>query len=123
MNIEEIPVPAEAKPGTINGAYEVQLDNATNAILSDLKKSYTKTQEKILFLPNDADAGKIFEFYAPKLSEKGFVKDAGAPQNSRNYQINLWKTNAQAVAVAVIDAGKDSDGKAIKFLAIYTGEN
>jgi len=123
MNIEEIPVPPEAKSGTINGAYEIQLDNATNMILSDLKKSYSKTEEKILFLPGETDAAKIFEFYAPKLSEKGFVKDANVPLQGRNYQISLWKTNTQAVAVAVIDAGKDADGKTIKFLAIYTGEN
>ncbi len=48
MNVEEIPVPAEARRGPIDGRYEVALDNATNAILGDLKRAYGKTEEKIL---------------------------------------------------------------------------
>ena len=123
MNIEEIPVPPEAKAGTISGRYEVELDAATNTILSDLKKSYSKTQEKILFLPSEIDAAQIFGFYAAKLSEKGLTKDYSVPLQGRNYQLNVWKKGGQAIAVAVIDAGRDADGKAIKFLAIETGEN
>lgn len=122
MNIEEIPLPPGAETSAIDGRYEVELDGATNSILSDLKKSYAKTQEKILFLPPPAEASKIFEFYAPKMSEKGFKKDESVPLQGRNYQLNVWKNDGQAIAVAVIDAGKDADGKAIKFLAIYTGE-
>ena len=122
MKIEEIPLPPEAKSGTISGRYEVELDGATNTILSDLKKSYGKTQEKILFLPSETDAAKIFEFYAPKMSEKGFTKDDSFPLQGRNYQLNVWKNGSQAIVVAVIEAGKDADGKAIKFLAIESGE-
>jgi hypothetical protein len=122
MNIEEIPLPPEAKPGTIDGRYEVALDGATNAILSELKKNYPKTVEKILFLQPETEAAKIFEFYAPKMTEKGLTKDANVPLQGRNYQQNVWTKANQAVAVAVIDAGKDADGKEIKFLAIYTGE-
>ncbi len=122
MNIDEIPLPSEAKTGTIDGRYEVTLDAATNAILTELKKNYAKTQEKILFLSADAEAPKIFEFYSPKLSEKGFAKDASVPLEGRNYQQSVWKKNNQAVSVAVIDAGKDSENKPIKFLAIHTGE-
>ena len=122
MNIEEIPLPPGAETRAIDGRYEVELDGATNSILSDLKKSYTKTQEKILFLPPPTEASKIFEFYAPKMSEKGLKKDESVPLQGRNYQLNVWKNDGQAVAVAVIDAGKDAEGKAIKFLAIYTGE-
>lgn len=121
MNIEEIPLPPEAQKGTISGRYEVELDGATNTILSELKKSSGKTEEKILFLPGDAEAAKIFEFYAPKLTERGFTKDSNVPLQGRNYQINIWKNQGQTIAVAVIDAGKDADGKAIKFLAIYLG--
>lgn len=122
MNIEEIPVPPEARQGTISGGYETQLDAATNTILSELKKNYAKTEEKILFLPFDADAAKIFEFYAPKMSEKGLTKDTNVPQQDRNYRQNVWKNANQAVSVAVIEAGTDAEGKAIKFLAIHTGE-
>jgi hypothetical protein len=122
MNIDEIPLPPEAKQGTIEGRYEVELDGATGAILSEMKKNYAKTQEKILFLPGEAEAAKIFEFYAPKMSEKGFTKDGSVPLQSRNYRQNVWKKDNQAVSVAVIDAGKDADGKAIKFLAIHLGE-
>ena len=74
MNIEEIPIPPEATQGTIDGRYEVELDAATNAILSDLKKDYSTVKEKNLFLPADADAAKIFAFYEPKMSEKGLQK-------------------------------------------------
>ncbi len=126
MNIEEIPLPSEAKQGKIDGRYEVELDGATNAILNDLKKTYSKTEEKILFLPGEAGAAKIFEFYAPKLAEKGFSKDANVPLNNRNYQLNVWRSDGwlggQAVAVAVIDAGKDAEGKPTKFLAVYSAE-
>lgn len=121
MNIEEIPLPPEAKQGTINGRYEVELDAATNTILSELKKSTGKQEEKILFLPGDTEAAKVFEFYAPRLTEKGFTKDANVPLQGKNYQINIWKNEGQTIAVAVIDAGKDADGKAIKFLAIFLG--
>gem|GEM_PF-5924861 len=122
MNIEEIPLPPEAKTGTIEGRYEVELDAATNSILSGLKKSYAKTQEKILFLPAETEAAKIFEFYTPKMTEKGFTKDESVPLQGKNYRQNVWKKGNEAVSVAVIEAGKDADGKAIKFLAIHTGE-
>ena len=126
MNIDEIPFPPEATQGTINGRYEVELDAATNTILADLKKNYSTVNEKILFLPADADAAKIFAFYEPKMSEKGFAKDANVPPQGKNYQINIWRNDGwlggEAVAVAVIDAGKDADGKAIKFLAIFQVE-
>ncbi len=122
MNIEEIPLPPEAKQGTINGRYEVELDGATNTILSELKKSTGRQEEKILFLPGDTEPAKVFEFYAPRLTEKGFTKDGDVPLQGKNYQINIWKNEGQTIAVAVIDAGKDADGKAIKFLAIYKGD-
>ena len=115
-------LPPEAKQGTIEGRYEVELDGATGTILSEMKKNYAKTQEKILFLPAETEAAKIFEFYAPKISEKGFTKDANVPLQGRNYRQNVWKKDNQAVSVAVIDAGKDADGKTIKFLAIHLGE-
>jgi hypothetical protein len=123
MKIDEIPIPPEATQGTIAGRYEVELDAATNAILTDLKKNYSTVNEKILFLPSDADASKIFAFYEPKMTEKGFSKDESVPVQSKNYQINVWRNDSwlggEAVAFAVIDAGTDADGKAIKFLAIF----
>jgi hypothetical protein len=122
MNIDEIPLPPEAKQGTIEGRYEVELDGATSAILSEMKKNYAKTQEKVLFLPGETDAAKILEFYAAKMSEKGFTKNVNIPLQSRNYRQNVWKKDNQAVSAAVIDAGKDADRKAIKFLAIHLGE-
>jgi hypothetical protein len=122
MNIEEIPLPPEARQGTIEGRYEVALDAATGAILTELKKNYPKTQEKILFLPAETEPAKIFEFYAPKMTEKGFAKDANVPRQGRNYQQNVWKKDNQAVAVAVVEAGTDAGGKALNFLVIYTGE-
>ena len=122
MNVEEIPTPPEARQGSINGGYEVELDAATNSILSGLKQNYPKVGEKILFLPGDIEPANIFEFYNRQLSEKGFTKDASVPLNSRNYQSTVWRKDNQAVAAAVIDAGKDGDGKAIKFLAVYFGE-
>ncbi|MEO6588785.1 MAG: hypothetical protein ABIP06_05605 [Pyrinomonadaceae bacterium] len=126
MNIDEIPVPPGANQGTIDGGYEVKLDAATNAILVDLKKDHSKVSEKILFLPADADAAKIFAFYEPKMSEKGFSQDANVPPQSVNYQIKVWRNDGwiggEAVAVAVIDAGNDSDSKPIKFLAIFQAE-
>lgn len=126
MNIEEIPVPPEARQGTVDGRYEVELDAATNAILADLKKNYSTVNEKILFLPSDADASKIFAFYEPKMTEKGFSKDESVPAQGKNYQINVWRNDGwlggETVAVAVIDAGKDVDGKAIKFLAVFRAE-
>lgn len=126
MNFQEMPVPADAKEGTIDGAYEVELDNATNSILSDLKKSYGKTEEKILFLSADGDADKVFEFYAARLAEKGFTKDETVPPANRNYKLNVWRNDGwlggEAVAVAVIEAGKDAGGKANKFLALYLAE-
>ena len=121
-NIEEIPVPPEARQGTINGGYESTLDAATIAILSELKKNYARTEEKILFLPADADTAKIFEFYAPKMSDNGLTKEANVPVQGRNYQQSVWKNDSQAVSVAVIEAGKDTDGKPITFLAIHAGE-
>jgi len=122
MSIDEIPLPPEAKTGTINGSYEVALDNATNLILTELKKNYPKTQEKILFLPAETDAAKVFEFYAPKMTEKGFSKDQAVPLQSRNYQQNVWKKGDQAISIAVIEAGTDAAGKGIKFLVLHTGE-
>ena len=122
MNIEEIPLPPEARAGTIEGRYEVELDAATGAILSELKKNYGQTQEKILFLPAETEAAKIFEFYAPKMTEKGFAKDPNVPPQGKNYRQNGWKKDNQAVTLAVIEAGKDADGKAIKFLAIFRSE-
>lgn len=122
MNIDEVPVPPEAKSGTIDGRYEVTLDAATNAILTELKKSYSQTQEKILFLNPEADPAKLFGFYTGLLAEKGLTKDANVPLQGRNYQQTVWKNGSQAVSVAVIEAGTDADGKAIKFLAIHTGE-
>ena len=126
MNIDEIPIPPEATQGTIDGRYEVELDAATNSILADLKKDYSKVNEKILFLPADTDAAKIFAFYEPKMSEKDFLKDANVSPQGKNYQLNIWRNNGWfgggAVAVAIIDAGKDADGKAIKFLAIFQTE-
>lgn len=122
MKIEELPLPPEAKTGTIDGRYETTLDAATNTILTEMKKNYASTQEKILFLPADADAAKIFDFYGAKMTEKGFAKDASVPLQSRHFQQTVWKKDNQAVAVAVIDAGSDAEGKAIKFLAVYVGE-
>jgi hypothetical protein len=122
MNIDEVPVPPEAKSGTIDGRYEVTLDAATNTILTELKKSYSKTQEKILFLNAEADVTKIFGFYTGLLAEKGLVKDESVPLQGRNYQLSVWKKGDQAVSVAVIEAGKDADGKPIKFLAIHLGD-
>ena len=131
MSIDEIPLPPEAKTGTINGSYEVALDNATNLILTELKKNYPKTQEKILFLPAETDAAflpaetdaaKVFEFYAPKMTEKGFSNDQAVPLQSRNYQQNVWKKGDQAISIAVIEAGTDAAGKGIKFLVLHTGE-
>lgn len=126
MKIEEIPLPPEARAGAIEGRYEIELDGATNTILSELKKNYGKTEEKILFLSNEAEPSKIFEFYQPKLSEKGFSRDASVQASGRNYRQTIWRNESwlggQAVAVAVIDAGKDADGKAIKFLAVYLAE-
>jgi hypothetical protein len=126
MNVDEIPLPPEATQGTIDGRYEVELDAATNTILAELKKNYSTVNEKILFLPADADASKIFAFYEPKMSEKGFSKDENVPPQGKNYQINVWRNDGwlggEAAAVAVIDAGKDADGKMIKFLAIFQAE-
>ena len=126
MNIEEIPLPPEAESKTIDGRYEVELDAATNAILADLKKSYSTVNEKILFLPAAAEAAKIFSFYEPKMTEKGFSKDANVPAQGKNFQINIWRNDGwlggEAIAVAVIDAGKDADGRAINFLAIFQAE-
>ena len=76
MNVDEIPFPPEATQGTIDGRYEVELDAATNSILADLKKNYSTVNEKILFLPADADAAKIFAFYELKLSDQNLSKDA-----------------------------------------------
>ena len=121
MNIDEIPLPPEAKTGTIDGRYEIELDAATGAILTELKKNYPQTQERIMFLPDDADAARIFEFYASQLTEKGFTKDADVPLQGKNYRQNLWKKTDEAVSIAVIEAGKDAAGKPIKFLAIHTG--
>ena len=122
MNIEEIPIPPEARQGTIEGKYEVQLDAATNTILSEMKKSFGQINEKILFLSSESEAAKVFEFYAPKLSERGFTKDdKSIPPQGKNYQLSIWRNQGQTVGVAVIDAGRDADGKAIKFLAIYLG--
>ncbi|MDQ3799522.1 MAG: hypothetical protein M3384_08735 [Acidobacteriota bacterium] len=128
MNIEEFPLPPGARAGAIEGRYEIELDAATNAILSELKKNYgAATQEKILFLPDAAEPLKVFEFYEPKLAEKGFSRDANAPAGGRNYRQAVWRKNGwlsggQAAAVAVIDAGKDAEGKSIKFLAVYLAE-
>lgn len=126
MKIDEIPLPPEARAGDIEGRYEIELDGATAAILSELKKHYGKTEEKILFLPSEAEPAKIFAFYEPKLAEKGFSRDASVPPSGRNYQQAVWRNEGwfggQAVAVAVIDAGKDAAGKAIKFLAVYRAE-
>lgn len=126
MKIEEIPIPPEARAGTIEGRYEIELDGATNAILSELKKNYGRTQEKILFLPGETDASKIFEFYEPKLSEKGFSADLSVAASSRNYQQRVWRNDGwlggQAVSIAVIEAGKDAEGRAIKFLAVCLAE-
>ena len=48
------------------------------------------------------------------------------PLQGKNYQLkHLEKRRwlgGEAVAVAVIEAGKDADGKAIKFLAIFQAE-
>lgn len=122
MNIDQIPVPPDAQTGTIDGRYEVPLDGATGTILTELKKNYPKTEEKILFLPADADASKIFGFYAAAFKEKNFEKDANVPPQGRNYRQGVWKKGAQAISVAVIEAGSDADGKPIKFLAIHLGE-
>ena len=122
MNIEEIPLPSTAKTGTIEGRYEVELDAATNTILSEMKKNHSKTQEKILFLSSETSAAQVFEFYSPKMSEKGFTKDADMPLQGKNYRQNIWKKDNQAVSVAVIEAGTDAGGKPIKFLAIHMGE-
>ncbi|HLM01359.1 MAG TPA: hypothetical protein VK400_09935 [Pyrinomonadaceae bacterium] len=127
MKIEEIPLPPEARADTIEGRYEIELDGATNSILSELKKNYGKTQEKILFLPGETEASEIFEFYEPKLSKKGFSADRSVPAGSRNYQQRVWRSDGwfgggQGVSVAVIDAGKDAAGNAIKFLAVYLAE-
>ncbi|MGI9055139.1 MAG: hypothetical protein ACR2F2_04980 [Pyrinomonadaceae bacterium] len=126
INIDEIPLPTETESRTIDGRYEVELDAATNTILSDLKKENSKVNEKILLLPADADALKIFAFYEPKMTEKGFSNDANVPLQGKNYQLKIWRNDGwlggQAIAVAVIDAGTDADGKAIKFLAIFQAE-
>ncbi|HEY8562890.1 MAG TPA: hypothetical protein VIL74_21105 [Pyrinomonadaceae bacterium] len=122
MNIEEIPTPPEARAGSIEGRYEVELDAAINTILTDLKKSYSKTEERILFLPPETEAARVFEFYAPKLTAKGFAKDAGVPPQRRNFQHEVWVKGGEAISIAVVDAGADAAGKPIKFLAIHTGE-
>lgn len=125
MNIEEIPLPPEARSATIEGRYEVELDSATNTILSSLKKDYSRTEEKILLLPPESEPARIFEFYEPKLAEKGFTKDESIPASGKNYQLRVWRNDGwfsgQAVAVAVIETGRDAGGRAIKFLAVYAG--
>ena len=122
MNIEEIPVPPEARQGTIDGGYEVQLDAATNTILSEMKQKFGQINEKILFLSPETEAANVFEFYAPKLSERGFTKDdESIPPQGKNYHLSIWRNKGQTVGVAVIDDGRDADGQAIKFLAIYLG--
>ena len=121
-NIEEIPLPPEATAaGKLDARYEAALEPAKKAILSELRKFTNKPDEKILLLPADADAAKIFDFYAPKFAERGFAKDPGAPSQGANYQVGFWKNKGQAIAVAVVDAGKDVDGKAVKLLAVYFG--
>ena len=122
MNIEEIPVPASAKTGTISGRYEVQLDAATNTIFSELKKTHPKVQEKILFLSAETNASQVFDFYNSAMPGKGFTSETKSPVQGINYLQNVWKKGDQAVSVAVIEAGNDSDGKPIQFLAIHTGE-
>ena len=126
MNIDEIPVPPEARQEPIQGAYEVELDGATNAILADLKKKYSNVSEKILFLPADMDAAQVFAFYEPKMSGKNFSKDADVPLQGGNYQLDVWRGGSwiggEAVAIAVIDAGNDAQGAPIKFLAVYQAE-
>jgi hypothetical protein len=126
MKIEEIPLPPEARVGAIEGRYEIELDGATNTILSELKKNYGKTEEKILFLPSEIEPPQIFGFYEPKLAAKGFSRDASVSASGRNYQQTIWRNESwsggQVVAVAVIDAGKDAEGRAIKFLAVYLAE-
>ena len=126
INIEEIPTPPEARREAVDGAYEIALDNTTNSIFSDLRKDYPKVDEKILFLPDDADAAKIHRFYESKLTEKGFVKDANVPLINRNYELAAWRSDGifggQTIAVAVIDAGKNANGKSMKFLAVYSAE-
>jgi len=126
MNIDEIPVPPEARQEPIQGGYEVELDGATNTILADLKKNYSNVNEKIFFLPADSDAAEIFGFYEPKMSGKNFSKDADVPLQGRNYQLDVWRNDGwiggEAVAIAVIDAGKDAQGAPVKFLAVYRAE-
>lgn len=123
MNIEEIPVPSEARQDKINGSYETALDTAANSVLTDLRREYSGVEDKIFFLPPDVDAAKIFEFYDQNLSAKGF-ENKNSVQNGRNYQLGIWRKdgwmNDEAVAVAVIDAGRNSQGAAVNFLAVYS---
>ena len=119
--IEEIPVPPGAQKSTIEGRYEVGLDAAIDSIVSELKQTHAETPEKIMFLPPETEASAIFDFYAPKFTEKGFTKDADIPRQGRNFQRNVWRKGAETVSIAVIDAGTDAAGKPIKFLAIHMG--
>jgi hypothetical protein len=117
--VEEIPLPPEATVGKIDGRYEAQLEPAKKAITPELRKFANKPDEKILLPPAEADAARIFEFYAPKFAERDFMKNMGALIQGANYQVNFWRNKSQTIAV--VDAGKDADGKAVKFLAAYFG--
>lgn len=126
MNVEEIPVPPQARAGSIEGRYEVGLDAATNTILAELKKNYSNVGEKILFLPAETDAADIFAFYEPKMTEKGFSGDESVPPEGKNYRQRVWRKDGwfggEAAAVAVIDAGRDAQGQTVKFLAVFSAQ-
>lgn len=124
--IEEIPLPPEAREKSINGSYEAALDRATGRILKNLKQTHRNVGERILSLPSNVEASEIFEFYNQNLGAKDFASDASGAQNGGDYRLSMWQKSgwlgSQSVAVAVIDAGEDSEGKPIKFLAVYAAE-
>jgi hypothetical protein len=126
MNINEIALPIGAKQDTISGSYEVALDRATNSILANLKKSYSKVEERILFLSSEATEVQVFSFFDESFQNNGMEKIAETELNGKNYKIQSWQKSGwfgnQTISVAVIEVGQDEVGTTNKFLAIYSAE-
>ena len=118
MQINEIPIPEGVTDEKIEGAYEKNLDNASNKILADLKKDFSDVSDKIYIVSGETDWDTIKTFYAGKLDEKGFERDGEILEDHKDYKIAVWRMDGilskEIVAVALIDTG---DNK--KFLNIF----
>ncbi len=126
MKIEETPVPPNSQKGIRYPEFKTQINNATNFLIADFKKTADDVDSEFYTLADDMDWTKLIEFYDSKLTEREFKRVSEIPEKVDPAKAVFYERSGifgvqQRILISLVETDSPDSDDNYRFLYLAVG--